>query len=241
MTLASPINPVTGSSLAGIVVFSELALEERDAVAALCHSKRYHAGELVVAQEDPSQDVFFILSGKVRVQFIDRNGKDTLFRELAAGAMFGELAAIDGELRSATIRAEDDSWLAFMSPEDFTGVLSGSPNIAMATLRWITTLVRELSARLHSFNVLPVKQRVRVDLLRMASEAGVEANTARIGPPPKHADIAARVGTHREGVTRELNELQRLGILKRDSGDAGRALIITDVERLQGMLEAANG
>lgn len=237
MTAAAANSALTATSLAGIDILQGLGAEDREAIAARCHSRRYSGGELVLAQEDPSRDVFLIISGRVRVQLIDRSGKDTLFREMRAGAMFGELSAIDGAARSATIRAEEDSWLAFMSPEDFCAILTEHPNIAMATLQWMTGLIRELSSRLHSFNVLPVRQRVRVELLRMATETGIEGNSARIEPPPRHADIAARVGTHREGVTRELNDLTRQGVLERLTGDRGRALVVTDVGRLREMLE----
>ncbi|MBT6274959.1 MAG: winged helix-turn-helix domain-containing protein [Chromatiales bacterium] len=71
----------------------------------------------------------------------------------------------------------------------------------------------------------------------MATEAGIENNAAQILPSPRHADIAARVGTHREGVTRELNELQRMGLVDRRAGDGARALVVTDVQRLRQLLE----
>ena len=228
---------ITAASLTGIGVLKGLGADEREAIAAKCRSRRYKAGELVLAQDDSSQDVFFIISGKVRVGLIDRSGKDTLFREMSAGSMFGELSAIDGSARSATIRAEEESWLALMSPEDFLDIVTTYPTISIATLRWVTGLVRELSSRLHSFNVLPVKQRVRVEVLRMASDSGIENNEARIEPPPRHADIAARVGTHREGVTRELNDMQKAGLIKRLSGDEGRALLVKDVSKLRDLLE----
>ena len=113
----------------------------------------------MLAQDDPSRDFFFIISGSVRVQFLDKSGKDTLFRSQQAGEMFGELSATDGARRSATIHAEEDCWLAFMSPTKFRETLVTYPNNALDTLEWIIALVRELSERLHSFNVLPVKQR----------------------------------------------------------------------------------
>ena len=228
---------ITAASLTGIGVLKGLGADEREAIAAKCRSRRYKAGELVLAQDDSSKDVFFIISGKVRVGLIDRSGKDTLFREMSAGSMFGELSAIDGSARSATIRAEEESWLALMSPEDFLDIVTTYPNISIATLRWVTGLVRELSSRLHSFNVLPVKQRVRVEVLRMASDSGIQNNEARIEPPPRHADIAARVGTHREGVTRELNDMQKAGLIKRLSGNEGRALLVKDVSKLRDLLE----
>ena len=228
---------ITGHSLAGIKVFAELSLEDRDDIAERCRSRRYKAGELVLAQDDPSQDVFFILSGKVRVQILDKSGKDTLFRAQSAGEMFGELSAVDGASRSATIHAEEDSWLAFLSPQDFRALLIRHPQIALDTLRWVIGLVRELSDRLHAFNVLPVKHRVRVDLLRLARDAGLEGERAVLSPPPRHADIAARIGTHREAVTRELTDLSKHGLIERTSLDGRRALIIESVSALQSTLE----
>ncbi|MEM7404470.1 MAG: Crp/Fnr family transcriptional regulator [Pseudomonadota bacterium] len=236
MTTQQPA-AITGLSLSGIKIFADLSLEERESIASRCQSRRYRAGELVLAQEDPSRDVFFIISGTVRVQFLDKTGKDTLFRAQTAGEMFGELSAIDGARRSATIQAEEDCWLAFISPEDFRDTLTRHPKIALDTLEWVIGLVRELSERLHSFNVLPVKQRVRVDLLRLARLSGVANNQAMLIPPPKHADIAARVGTHREGVTRELTELQKMGLVERSTVEGRRALAVSDVDRLQQMLE----
>ena len=238
MQQSSADSHITGLSLSGIKVFAELSLEDRTNIAQKCRSRRYQAGELVVAQDDPSQDVFFILSGQVRVQIIDKNGKDTLFRAQSAGEMFGELSAVDSAPRSATIHAEEDSWLAFMSPQDFRDLLIRHPRIALDTLRWVIGLVRELSDRLHSFNVLPVKHRVRVDLLRLARDAGLVADRAVLLPPPRHADIAARIGTHREAVTRELTELNKSGLIERTTLDGRRALIIGSVAALQSTLEA---
>ena len=63
------------------------------------------------------------------------------------------------------------------------------------------------------------------------------AKEARIVPPPTHVEIASRVSTHREAVTRELTRLTRIGIVKR-SGDA---LLVSDVERLTQMVQDATG
>ena len=79
---------ITAASLTGIGVLKGLGADEREAIAAKCRSRRYKAGELVLAQDDSSKDVFLIISGKVRVGLIDRSGEDTLFREMSAGSMF---------------------------------------------------------------------------------------------------------------------------------------------------------
>jgi len=69
--------------------------------------------------------------------------------------------------------------------------------------------------------------------LRLAREAGIKANVARIDPAPKHADLASQVSTYREQITRELSALAKAGVLGKD----GRALVVRDVARLQKMVD----
>ena len=66
---------------------------------------------------------------------------------------------------------------------------------------------------------------------------GGPRSASRLVPPPKHADIASRVSTHREAVTRELNRLERIGVIERGSG----VLVIRDVDRLAEMLHKMPG
>jgi len=73
--------------------------------------------------------------------------------------------------------------------------------------------------------------------LRLAKLAPREGKTARIFPAPTHAEIASRISTHREAVTRELNRLSRHGIIE----CRGHALLIKDVDRLAAMVHEVTG
>jgi Crp-like helix-turn-helix domain len=95
--------------------------------------------------------------------------------------------------------------------------------------------VRELTERLLELGAQPVQHRVCVELLRRARDAGIADNRARLEPAPTHYDIAARVGSSREHVTRELSSLARRGILER----AGRRLVLRDVAALEQLTGAA--
>ena len=114
---------LTAESLAGVQVFRRLSAPNRGKLAALCQGRRYAAQQRVLSHKDGSQDVYFIISGKVRVTIYSLGGKEITFRDQAAGEMFGELGAIDGEPRSAHVMALEDSLLASMSREKFWGVL----------------------------------------------------------------------------------------------------------------------
>jgi CRP-like cAMP-binding protein len=96
-------------------------------------------------------------------------------------------------------------------------------------LNRLVTSVRELTERVFDLSTLGVQNRVHAELLRLAREAGVRGNAARLDPAPKHTELASQVSTYREQVTRELSALVKQGLLER----SGHALVITDVARLE--------
>ena len=93
-----------------------------------------------------------------------------------------------------------------------------------------TSLGRRLLVRIIEFRTLPVRGRVHAELLRLARIDAPHLGhcIATIAPAPTHATIASRIDTHREAVTREFNELARVGLIERK----GRAIIVRDVAAL---------
>ena len=94
-----------------------------------------------------------------------------------------------------------------------------------------------LTERVFEFSALAVNNRIHAELLRLARDHMTAENTAAIQPAPTHAEIASRISTHREAVTRELSRLSRAGIVVRRSG----ALVVEDVERLDRLMQDVIG
>ena len=109
--------------------------------------------------------------------------------------------------------------------------------MAQALLPQLVTKFRALTTRVYEFSPLAVKNRVQAELLRLANLSPREGKTACIIPAPTHVEIASRVSTHREAVTRELNRLCRIGIAERQ----GSALLVKNIERLAEMVHEATG
>jgi len=228
---------VSGVTLAGIDVFSDLNPAERSEIAKLCRGRRYKTDQLIVSLHDDNRDVFFILSGTVRVTTFSPAGKEIMFRDETAGQMFGELSAIDGKPRSADVIALTDSSIAFISPDHFWEILRDYPKIAEKTFKYLTNLVRLLSDRVIEFSTLGVRNRIHAELLRLGLDEVRDDGSAVISPVPTHAEIASRVSTHREAVTRELGALGKSGLIKK----TGRSFIIQDIDRLQKMVQDVLG
>ncbi len=223
---------ISGTALAGVNCFSKLDLSQREEIAELCVGKKFEKGQLIVSRLEHSRDVFFIISGAVRVIFYSKSGKEVTFRDESAGRMFGEISAIDGEPRSAHILALSDVSLAFISPEDFSVILKKYPLVAEEVMKRLARLVRRLSDRVVEMSTLGVKNRIHAELMRLGLEVTTEENQIKLSPAPTHSDIASKISTHREAVSREISRLSQHGIIEKISG----ALIIKNMETLRRMV-----
>ncbi len=224
-------------SLGDIDLFKNLPAGDLEALAKRCEWRRFAANQQIVGYMDESRDVFIIITGKVRAVIYSLAGKEVTFRDIGAGQVFGEFSAIDGQPRSANVVALADSLIASMPVNVFWQVLTDHPQVAAAILKLLTRQLRALSERIFEFSALAVKNRIHAELLRLARDQMRDNDTAVISPPPTHTEIASRISTHREAVTRELNDLARKGLIKRHRG----ALEICDVTRLTRLVEEVLG
>lgn len=221
------------SSLGSVSIFSGLSDQELASAAQRCRWRQFARGQTIVNAEDDTNDVYFVVEGSARAEVYSSSGRAVTFRDLGAGEIFGELAAIDRKPRSANVAALTDVTIASVSADEFWQLIDEYPAITAATLRRLTGLVRSLSDRVVEFSTLAVRNRIHAELLRLARDHKASENSAKIVPAPTHAEIANRISTHREAVSRELSSLARSGIIERQDG----GLFIPDIDRLARLLE----
>ena len=229
--------PIKGESLAGVTLFADLDLEARQVIAEQCSGYEFAAEDVILNYKDTSREVYFVLSGDLQVSLISLNGKRITFSEKYAGDMVGELAAIDGQPRCAQVVATTASRVVAIEPDTFMKIVSTYPSVAQQLMKRLTSQVRELSERVFEFNALCVNNRIHVDLLRAANSGKADGKRRVIAPAPTHADIASRVSTHREAVTRELSRLTKQGMLKKHKD----VLIVMDIDELSALVEQSLG
>jgi CRP/FNR family transcriptional regulator, cyclic AMP receptor protein len=215
--------------LKSIKLLGGVPLPALEKLARQCRWRRFTAGQQVISREASDNDVYLIVSGQVRVTSFSAAGREVAFGDMRRGEWFGDFSAIDGLSRSADVVAIDDTLLASMSPVLFRQLLREHPEVGDRTMRRLVNSIRELTERVFDFSTLGVQNRLHAELLRLAKQAGVEGNRARIDPSPKHAEIAGHISTYREQVTRELSAMAKQGLIQR----SGRALVIPNVERLE--------
>lgn len=216
------------NALADFELFSCLSEERVRALELRCMRRTYDENDLVFDYDEPSTDVCFVLSGRVRVLVRTANGKEFIFGELGGGDFFGELAAIDGIARSANVTALQRSQMILMPASVFVDIATHTPEIARAVLELLVTRVRRLSIKLAEQAYLSVKQRLYAEILRLSRPRAAASAERVITPPPVQQDLGNRIGARREVVSRELKALEKQGIVEKTRG----ALVIRDPDEL---------
>jgi adenylate cyclase len=205
-------------------------------IAQHCKWTRCRRNEYVIRRGDGAdRDVYFVISGLVRVTAPAGRGRNIIFRDVAAGDFFGEQSALDGLDRFADAVSVRESLLASMPPEAFRAILANHASVRERLLRRLAGAIRELAGRVLDLGARRVQSRVWAELVRIVRASGITDKVVRIERAPTHKEIASRVGTSREEVTRELSRLARQGLLERQ----GRALVLHDVRVLEELIADA--
>lgn len=190
-------------------------------------------GRLILDFDDPSDDVFFVLSGSVRVAVRTPGGRELILDDVRAGGFFGEMAAIDGAPRSASVTALHRSRICRLPGPAFMAILAEAPLLSRRMMQVLSARIREANARMLELTSLDIRHRLYGELLRAALPPAADGSRT-MSPPPVQQILALRIGARREAVSREVARLVREGVLARSRG----ALVILAPEVLERALVA---
>ena len=214
-------------SLRSIPLFADLPAAAVETIEERCRWQRFQPDDLVFDRESDSVDVYFVITGKVRILNPISPDRDVALAEIPGGGYFGELSAIDGMKRSARVLAVEESLLALLDGRVFIEMLRDYPSIAVRLLEKLSRIIRDLDGRVSQISSQNERQRIATQLLRLA--APDLDGTWIIRDVPNHKEIADWSGTSREQVAQAIGDLARLGVVRRRSRD----LMIHDLPGLR--------
>ena len=226
---------VVPTTLSSHPVFRALDPEVCKTLDRQCLWVKTQAGAWVVGQSANDTDVFFIMTGHLRA-VLNMARQDLIFSDMQAGSIFGEMAAFDGEPRAVSVYAVTNSLVAKMPAPVFSELMFTHRPLGEAVIATLIQRLRVTSRRVAEIGALNVRARVHAELLRLARPDKDDPKRAIIITPPNQSELAARINTRRETVSRELNTMERAGLIERRRG----AIVITDALRLSAEIEAAN-
>jgi len=203
---------------------------DRDDLAALGTWCEYDTGEPLLHQGAPSRDLYVLVDGRVRIVMTTPEGDELLLAVLGPGATVGELSALDGEPRSATVLALEPVRALRVSARSFGQFLLARPQAVVGLLRVLSGRLRAADERRLGLSVAPAEQRLARGLLSLAAEHGrVIDDGVRLTALLSQADLAAYVGLSREAVNQALRALREDGLV----ATARRSVTILDLDGLR--------
>ncbi len=213
-----------------INIFAELEDRVLSELGQQTKMSRFSKGEYLYMPGDPSNSVFFLKEGRVKITHLLENGKEFTLAILEPGEVFGELALAGEYTRESGAVAMGEVLACTVDREFFERFLNKRPDLSYRLTKIIGFRRREIEIRLADLAFRGVPSRIARVLLRLAEQYGTPENGGlRLKLRLGHQDIANLIGASRETVTLTLNRLKKEGIL--DS--TRRHFIILQPEKLR--------
>ncbi len=204
--------------------------EDLNALRVSSRRRRFPKGAVLFWEGDPADEVMILVGGRVKAWVASAGGREVILNILDAGDILGELSAVDGAPRSASMTALDLVEVLVIARVGFVELLKGRPAIALELLRVVTEKLRESSQRQLEFATVDALGRLCRGVIDLADRYGEPTSGGRQVqvPFPQH-DLAAWTGLSREAVVKGLRSLRTLGWIQ----TGGRYLTLLDEEALR--------
>ena len=215
--------------LRGVPLFAQLSQSELERVAQVAIPRTFPRETRVFHEGDAGDACYIISKGSCRVTRQHSDGRVITLATLGPGAFFGELAMLDGERRSATVEAAEDTELLAVPASDVRSLIREHPEMAEKLIVALTRRIRDMNERITRQSFQTVPSRVAGVLNQLLADSGAtplvrDGVTIRL----RQSDLAQLAGTSRESVSRFLATLERAGVVQ-----VGRGRVtVVEPERL---------
>jgi len=211
--------------------FVALPVTERAALHGRGGTRRYKPGTVLFHEDDLSDWVLVVNTGRVKISVTTRDGKEVVLGICGPGDLLGEMSALDAYPRSATATAIDAVEVRLIQGADFREFLAGSPGATMAFLRSMSGRLRDSDRRRVEFLALDSIGRVASRVVELAERYGseIDGGSTRIDIPISQEELAGMSGASREAVTKALHLFRRRGWIS----TGRRSITVSDLEALR--------
>lgn len=216
-------------SLDGAALFADIGPDDLLKLEKRCSWIEYKRNAGIIQKGEENTDVYILVAGAAHVLNYSDKGRVVDYATLGPGDVFGELAAIDGLSRSASVVTTVPSLIAAVSGSDFLNFVTSHPPVSMALYRKLAGIIRMGDEQISDLSLLGAEQRVCLELLRMAEPDPAFFENLIVFPIPTQSHIANGVGVARETVARIFSRLTQENIIERKE----KTLYIRDPEKLE--------
>ena len=192
-------------------MFSDLGTDELQRISSLCHTQQLGVGEVLFQKGDPGDALFGVRRGQIRIETGASDGSRLTLNFMGSGDLFGEVAVLDGQSRTADAMAGEATELFVLRRQDFLAFLEREPKVAIKIMQLLCQRIRWQSERMEESVLQPLPIRLARRLVALASDYGSEVHISQ-------EQLGVFVGAARESVNRQLQSWRKDGILDLQRG-----------------------
>lgn len=217
--MAQPQRDVKRTALRTSPLFQGMQPEELDTILGFATERRVRRGQMIVQKGDEGSSMMAVLSGRVRISAVNAEGKEVTLNVINQGEVFGEIALLDGQPRSADAYAIEDTSLLVVERRHFMPFLASNQTLATRLLAVLCEKLRSTSLALEQIALFDLEARLARLILKLAADYGrPSADGTRIEMKLSQRDISNLVASSRESVNKQLGHWRDSGVLALDGG-----------------------
>jgi CRP-like cAMP-binding protein len=210
-------------------LFASLSLDQIEHLTSRARSHRYRRNQIIFNEGDPGTAFYMIVKGRVKMSHSSPDGKERTLALLSPGDVFGEMALLDEQARSADAVVVEDAELLVVPRKEFLSFIMTQPQVAMSLLVVLSQRLRHTNVLVHDAAFFDVRGRLARVLLDLARAHGeTEPGGALVCPRLTQSELASLVGVTRESVNKWLRQYERDGLIANRRG----RLVILNPQRL---------
>jgi CRP-like cAMP-binding protein len=215
------------------LLFGKLSAKEIDALISYARVERYRAGREIFAKGSPGQSLMAVLRGSVKISSLSESGKEIVFTIFNAGEIFGEIAVLDGEERSADASALTDCELLVLNRRDLLPVLENRADLCMILLKILCRRLRVTTEQVEDVMFRHLESRVAKALVQLAESAGLHAvRNPSVELHVSQRELGNMAGGSRESVNKHLQIWHRQGLIDLSKG----SILIREIEAIKRLI-----
>lgn len=223
------------SCAAGVPIFRVLPAEALDELSKAMHHRRYEKGELVIAADAPVEFLAVVARGRLKLVHTSSSGREQVVRTLGPGESVGEMALFTATCQQGDLVALEETDVCLVPRESVQSIMRHHPVVPLRLVEVLARRLAEAEQQVADLGLRDVGQRLALELLRATAGSSPGPDGFRVTVPGSWAELAVRLGTTPESLSRRLKALGEQGIIRHEGA---RTVTIRDVERLRKVAEA---
>jgi len=216
-------------------IFCDLDAEAFDQLCRYAKHSTLKRGTTIVSKGDPGNSLIAVISGTVKISVSSPDGRSAIFNLIGAGEIFGEIAVLDGQARTADATANTNCEIFVIDRREFLPFVRSHPELAMKFIELLCQKLRWTSDQVEQVILQNLPGRLASALIRLAEKHKLAPGDQTIAVTQQ--EMSEMVGMTRESINKQLRVWADRKWVRLEHG----AIVVLDAEPLQALVEAGSG